>query len=135
MLRRRVKGMDVSDIIFVIIFTRAACHGRTSSLPACGKQVSRSSRVLFKGFGRIFLISVFWFSERKNIQTILSEGQDVRLWHRSVTTVTVCCSACRCFSPSRHLIPKQLHKSHKKTAEKNFCGFMVARLVPQLNIF
>ena len=49
----------------------------------------------------------------------------MRLWHRSVTTVTVCCSACRCFSPSRHLIPKQLHKSHKKTAEKNFCGFMV----------
>ena len=49
----------------------------------------------------------------------------MRLWHRSVATVTVCCFACRCFSPPRHLIPKQLHKLHKKTAEKNFCGFMV----------
>ena len=65
MLRRRRKRMHIIDVILVIIFVRTSRHGRISSLPTSGKQVSRSSLVLPSGLERIFLISLFWkFRER-----------------------------------------------------------------------
>ena len=54
--------MDIVDIIFIEILARASRHGRYSSLPAAGKQVSRSSRVLPSGLVRIFLIPLLWDS-------------------------------------------------------------------------